>query len=75
MSEEDNPVVNNPTSKGQTKDTTAKKHHHQKGHASSQAANPIAPPQEGPAGGSVDGKQQRTATGKASARKSASTNK
>jgi len=79
MSEEDNPVVNNSSSTtkgGPGQDSAAtKKKHHQKGHVNSQAANPTAPPQEGPAGGSVDGKQQCTATGKAPARKSGSTNK
>ena len=77
MSEEDTPVAHNPSSTtkgGQGQDTTTtKKKHHQKGHADSQAATPQ--PQEGPAGGSIDGKQQRTATGKAPARKSGSTNK
>lgn len=63
MSEEDTQVAQDKTPQ-QGQGTAEKKKHHpaQKG---GHAASPTtAPPQEGPAGGSVDGKQQRAATGK-----------
>jgi hypothetical protein len=67
MSEEDTPVANDQKG-GQGDTLTEKKKKHHQGHEDSQAATPT-PPEEGPAGGSVDGKQQRKAKGKAPERK------